>query len=1089
MHPYYRPNSKGIAAMSPLPNTLPSERECAAACERVHDCVAYTYKPDDETCWLLSHADVGGNEHDGVSNTKNKGFDSGFCSRGARGVCCLDGARDCGSCERSVARTSFCHHAEWACHACSERLQQQTTAPNGAALPALLYCPPLSPPPPPSPPAHGRCCFDGGTCDSCLATPQPSRGNWCHESEAACALCDDRFFFCVAPSPPPRAPRPPPPPSLTSQQQQQRGVPTMATQQLQQQSPQPQHQRVEASCELGVSTDHPTPAGFRVTVERWQAGATLFWHFDETVEVAQTWGPIRIIKPKGATLALSLRAAESLPHRANGRTDQFGFQLAASYSAPFEVSCKADPFPPRPPPPPPPPGAPRAPPPPPDPPPPPRPPPPPPPSPPPSGPPPPPPRPRPPPDPSPPAPPPAPPPPATPPSPPPPTECALGVEYYTQVDRHGVARAHVQVARWVPGAVLELQYANERQWQHGANHANTNANANANAPPRVQNVQRVQRATFESAAVLEQRFTFRLGAPDAAVSAQHFSTLPPSTFGFEADGLAADVAPLSTFCEEFNPLPPPPSPPLPPPPPPPPFPPPIGPEPRQPPPPPPLPPPPVPPSPLPPPSPSPPLPPPPPPEPSPPPIGPEPHRPPPPPPPPSPVRAAAPRGVALVAAGCDRLTLRWSAPADAMPAGCCAPEVTEYVVALVASPAVSTGGRVIDDHDHDDDAEEEEEEERPAPLEPVAPADARGRGEGYHRSSGAQLTVSGLAARARYRVWVAARNAAGWGAWSDGGAFGTAEPSMRPLAPQPPRLVAAASASSVSTPTPSPAAAAGAPGAASGAPGPNAGAAGAAAAEGGSCPALWLQLPPSVRGCQQPTSYSLEYLPPGAEAWLPRQQIELSGDTAATDDGPSSSSLQVEVPLLKSSSAYRFRLTAANAHGTSGAGGASPLLVCSRGPAGGGPMAWRVDGDAARAGEGGEAGAGATQQQPTGWSVAALLLTLLGAATAVACCCVVGCGGALLWRVFGSRGGGGGGGGEAQEKVSLTRSAEVDETQFIEVGEGAGGEATSRFVRQAVREAVGGREADARELIALALKRATEDGAPISSRSSATPYP
>ena len=210
MHPYLRPKSVGIRGMSPLPDKLPSEEDCAVRCESQWDCVAYTYKAEARTCWLLSSADA-----QGSPASAQPSFNSGLCSRGSRGVCCLDGARSCDECARGVARTSFCHHAEWACSACTERMQQQQAFASGLpasslALPPLLYCPPLAPPPPPRPPARGRCCFEpgGGGCDACLATPLPERGGWCHESEAACALCDPGYLFCAAPAPPPAPPPP-----------------------------------------------------------------------------------------------------------------------------------------------------------------------------------------------------------------------------------------------------------------------------------------------------------------------------------------------------------------------------------------------------------------------------------------------------------------------------------------------------------------------------------------------------------------------------------------------------------------------------------------------------------------------------------------------------------------------------------------------------------------------------------------------------------------------------------------------------------------------------------------------------------------
>ena len=144
VHPFVDASAVGIKGASPLPEEL-DEPSCAARCESEQRCVAYTFKFGDDAhkCWLMSTWSRA---------TSVAGFASGFCSRGARGTCCLDGTQECGACARGVAPTSFCHFAPWACDACSERRRQA----NSRSEP-LLYCAADAlPPPPPPPPPRSR---------------------------------------------------------------------------------------------------------------------------------------------------------------------------------------------------------------------------------------------------------------------------------------------------------------------------------------------------------------------------------------------------------------------------------------------------------------------------------------------------------------------------------------------------------------------------------------------------------------------------------------------------------------------------------------------------------------------------------------------------------------------------------------------------------------------------------------------------------------------------------------------------------------------------------------------------------------------
>ena len=99
-------------------------------------------------------------------------------------------------------------------------------------------------------------------------------------------------------------------------------------------------------CGLGVSTEHPTKAGFRITMHRWAKGATLKWQFDTPVEMHKHWGPVRPL-PQGegdpATLTFRLKGEKlpSLRGNANNtrRTDQWGFVLSQPFSGRWRTFC------------------------------------------------------------------------------------------------------------------------------------------------------------------------------------------------------------------------------------------------------------------------------------------------------------------------------------------------------------------------------------------------------------------------------------------------------------------------------------------------------------------------------------------------------------------------------------------------------------------------------------------------------------------------------------------------------------------------------------------------------------------------------
>lgn len=104
---------------------------------------------------------------------------------------------------------------------------------------------------------------------------------------------------------------------------------------------------VADECGLGVSTEHPTKAGFRITMKKWAKGATLKWQFDTPVELQKHWGPVKPLpQAEGAdvaTLAFRLKG-EKLPSlRRNGnhtrRTDQWGFVLTEPFAGRWRTFC------------------------------------------------------------------------------------------------------------------------------------------------------------------------------------------------------------------------------------------------------------------------------------------------------------------------------------------------------------------------------------------------------------------------------------------------------------------------------------------------------------------------------------------------------------------------------------------------------------------------------------------------------------------------------------------------------------------------------------------------------------------------------
>jgi hypothetical protein len=105
---------------------------------------------------------------------------------------------------------------------------------------------------------------------------------------------------------------------------------------------------VAADCDLGVTTDHATPHGFRVTNERWKRGACVSFTFVEKVAIARSWGPVFLRPPidtDDRALTFALRGS-SLPQSSpqvnalwRQRTDQWGFILQHNYSGMWKATC------------------------------------------------------------------------------------------------------------------------------------------------------------------------------------------------------------------------------------------------------------------------------------------------------------------------------------------------------------------------------------------------------------------------------------------------------------------------------------------------------------------------------------------------------------------------------------------------------------------------------------------------------------------------------------------------------------------------------------------------------------------------------
>ncbi|KAL1495913.1 hypothetical protein AB1Y20_014556 [Prymnesium parvum] len=472
--PFAVPTSVGVTGASPVPLPTSGQAECEALCEKDFTCVAYTFHELVHTCWLMARVDA----HQAAAKPE---FVSALCTRGARSLCCIDGATDCALCDPLLEPRSFCHFSDWSCEACYEQLLGEPSSSSRR----FLFCPAGDTLPPKAPSPKARCCRGVSTCGECIAAPDwSSRHNsLCDASIAACAACDKAAIFCPL--------RTAPPPARV---------------------PQPQTAEV---CELGITTEHATPTGFRVAVERWATGPRLEWHFDAPVEVARVWGKARVVQPRGTTVAFALGeppTADELKaslSRASldGRRDQWGFVLTHPYSGAWRTSCtsstplgdatgvappsptnhaaraspshlprsssKAPPLPTR-----------------------------------------------------------------APPAAHPTTGCGLGPHYLTQLDSEGGVTALVRLRQWRIGTIISLQYSAEDD---------------------VHDIQSVFRAHFISKT--GTAFQFRLGSPADFASD---GLTPPSCFSFQGSGLATAKAPIFS-CPEFNPSPPPATPPRPPP--------------------------------------------------------------------------------------------------------------------------------------------------------------------------------------------------------------------------------------------------------------------------------------------------------------------------------------------------------------------------------------------------------------------------------------------------------------------------------------------------------------------------------------------
>ena len=392
------------------------------------------------TCWLV--ADISGS-----TGARLRGYSSGLCSRGRRGTCCMQGETSCDACDHEQEKTSFCHHAQWACTACGQANIGRASKP--------LYCPaPVSPPPP---------------------APLPPRS------------------------------------STTA--------------------------RGSAGCLLGVTVERATDVGFRVAIETWRPGHTLTWHFDRTVKVSRSWGPVRSLVGEGRaiTFALSHIGSSSVPpsysdDHGGTRHDQWGFALENPYRGKVQVSCVGAPVNAA----------------------------------------------------------------AVEAAAPPPVvsngllACPLGATYYTQVDSKGGVTALVAFRRWRPGASVIMQYPEPvgggigvHDVQHvrrgtllEKHHQQLHFKLATGNEPAASNP--LGSGSLNTWADLLTGGGGGRGGGGGAPEQPPEGFLPPSTFSFRASGLQASHVPLSILCPEFNPMPPPPPPPppkvppLPPPPPPPP---------------------------------------------------------------------------------------------------------------------------------------------------------------------------------------------------------------------------------------------------------------------------------------------------------------------------------------------------------------------------------------------------------------------------------------------------------------------------------------------------------------------------------------
>ena len=101
-------------------------------------------------------------------------------------------------------------------------------------------------------------------------------------------------------------------------------------------------------CSLGITTHHPTKAGFRVTMRAWARGATVRWQFDEAIELLKHWGPVRVLPLKEGSEGVIqfMLLGKHLPwrnHSHSRRTDQWGFVLKQPYTGRWRATCALSP--------------------------------------------------------------------------------------------------------------------------------------------------------------------------------------------------------------------------------------------------------------------------------------------------------------------------------------------------------------------------------------------------------------------------------------------------------------------------------------------------------------------------------------------------------------------------------------------------------------------------------------------------------------------------------------------------------------------------------------------------------------------------